>query len=165
MLGSAVSGWGPLEKMLTEETETSPEQGGSARSLLFLLAGEQYCLDLAWVEEVFDLADGLSPVLGAPAWLGGVVNHQGQVLPVLDAARLLGLSVTERARQALLLTVGVQRLALAVEQVTGVEVVSGTSSGPRGTLRAWHRGRILTLLRPEAIEKAIESRLTQRQPA
>ncbi|MBW2701713.1 MAG: chemotaxis protein CheW [Deltaproteobacteria bacterium] len=151
--------------MSTKETKTSSEQEDSARSLLFLLAGEQYGLDLAWVEEVFDLADGLVPVLGAPFWMGGVVNHHGQVLPVLDAARLLGLNLKERAQQALLLTVSGQRMALAVEQVTGVEVVSGSSRGPRGTLRAWHRGRILTLLRPEAIEKAIESRLTQRRPA
>ena len=151
--------------MSRKEIKTSSEQEGSTRSLLFLLAGEQYGLDLALVEEVFDLADGLIPVLGAPFWMGGVVNHHGQVLPVLDAARLLGLNLKERAQQALLLTVGGQRMALAVEQVTGVETVSGSSSGPKGTLRAWHRGRILTLLRPEAIEKAIESRLTQRRPA
>ena len=134
-----------------------------ARVLLFLLAGEQYGLDLTRVEEVFELGEEPRRVIGGPEWLSGLINHHGQVVPVVELAALFGLKSAKTAEQALLVDVAGQRLALAVHQIAGIETLSGGGIGVKEQ-QTWHRGRLLTLLEPEKLEKALARSLTRRRP-
>lgn len=85
---------------------------------------EQYALPVESVLEVAELGE-LAAVPGSGAALLGVCNLQGQVLPVFDLARVLGIP---RQGQALRLVVAEQagRLAgLAVDEVTAVAALTG----------------------------------------
>lgn len=70
----------------------------------------------------------LSPIPGGPAWLLGALHHRGQVISLLDLPTLWGLP-TAGVRDLpsfVVLTDGVRRLGLAVEELLGVhEVVGG----------------------------------------
>ncbi|MDE1146247.1 MAG: chemotaxis protein CheW [Azospirillaceae bacterium] len=54
------------------------------RVVVFRLGDEEYGLPLAAVEEVVRLPDTLTRVPKAPAFIEGVMNLRGQVLPVID---------------------------------------------------------------------------------
>jgi len=58
--------------------------------LSFFLAGEEYALAILQVREIIEY-DTITRVPGTPAWIGGVVNLRGSVLPVIDLAMKLGL--------------------------------------------------------------------------
>jgi purine-binding chemotaxis protein CheW len=55
------------------------------------IADERYAVAAAWVWRVVGTAD-IAPVPGAPPILLGVMNLHGEVLPVFDPRRLLGLA-------------------------------------------------------------------------
>ena len=68
----------------------------------------------------------LEPLRGAPDLVRGVAVVRGDVVPVVDAARLLG-AVATRPGRFVLLRVGERRLALAVDRVLGVQQLSASS--------------------------------------
>jgi purine-binding chemotaxis protein CheW len=61
-----------------------------AQWLVFRLQTHDYALAIADVIEVLRMV-ALTPVPEAPAWLAGVVNLRGRVIPVIDLRRRLGL--------------------------------------------------------------------------
>jgi purine-binding chemotaxis protein CheW len=58
--------------------------------LSFFIAGEEYALGILQVREIIEY-DTVTRVPGAPAWVRGVTNLRGSVLPVIDLALKLGL--------------------------------------------------------------------------
>ncbi len=94
------------------------------RLLTFELAGSLYALPIAGVLEVADAAPlALVPTL--PFEIGGVVNHQGDALPVLSQAALLEAPASARAAaQLVVVTDGGEgsgsRLGLPVDRVIGL---------------------------------------------
>lgn len=63
----------------------------SAQWLTFRLDGSEYALPVAGVVEVLRMA-ALARVPEAPAWLAGILNLRGQVIPIVDLRVRLGLS-------------------------------------------------------------------------
>lgn len=55
--------------------------------LLFELDGDRYVLDAADIAEVRALT-GTRTIPGAPAWVAGVVERHGELVPVIDLAQL-----------------------------------------------------------------------------
>jgi purine-binding chemotaxis protein CheW len=53
--------------------------------LTFFLAGEEYAITILKVTEIIECA-ALTKVPGAPAWVRGVINLRGAVVPVIDLA-------------------------------------------------------------------------------
>jgi purine-binding chemotaxis protein CheW len=49
----------------------------------FVLAGEHYAIETAFVREVFPLKD-LTPLPCTPSWMRGIVNVRSQILAVID---------------------------------------------------------------------------------
>ena len=70
--------------------EVSPSVEG-LEILVFTLAGERYGIEAARVLEVVPVR-GLTPVPCVPAFVLGVVNHRGRILPVLELRRLFDLA-------------------------------------------------------------------------
>jgi purine-binding chemotaxis protein CheW len=58
--------------------------------LEFRLASEQYAVESRFVQEVHPLRD-LTPLPGTPAFVPGIVNVRGQILPVYDLKKLFDL--------------------------------------------------------------------------
>jgi len=59
------------------------------RSLRFTVGARNLAVDLAWVREVCPIVD-LKPVPQAPAWLRGLFDYHGTLLPAADLGLLLG---------------------------------------------------------------------------
>jgi len=100
---------------------------------------EEYVVDLARVDEILPVPS-VTPVPRAPAFLEGVVKLRGEVLPVVDVRRRLGVekglgqvlspSGKPRNRERLLVCrIGRRRVGFVVDAVTHVLKV------PRSSLR------------------------------
>lgn len=103
------------------------------------VGAEEYVVDLARVDEILPVP-ALTPVPRAPAFLEGVVKLRGEVVPVVDVRRRLGVppgqsvalspSGKPRSRERLLVCrIGRRRVGFVVDAVTHVVKV------PRASLR------------------------------
>jgi purine-binding chemotaxis protein CheW len=90
----------------------------SGVSVRVRVAGEHYSLPVEQVLEVADLGR-VTPVPGAPSEVVGVGNLRGQVIPVIDLARMLGLSGGEPSR-VVVAESGDLRAGLLVDEVLDV---------------------------------------------
>ncbi len=102
----------------------------------FSLDGTWYALDLSAVERVLPMAAAV-PLPRAPEIVLGALNLHGDVVPVVDARRRLGLAPRGLALTARLLVAraGRTRLALPVDEVASVrEVDAGEVATPAAVL-------------------------------
>ncbi|MBI3977188.1 MAG: chemotaxis protein CheW [Chloroflexi bacterium] len=74
-------------------------------ALVFALGDERYAFPSVQVREV-RLLEGLTPLPGAPAFVAGLINVRGRVVPVLDLRPIFGVPATGAAAQTLLLLAG-----------------------------------------------------------
>jgi purine-binding chemotaxis protein CheW len=98
------------------------------QALLLPLAGDWYALELATVREVVP-----SPVLRhlprAPAAVLGVLNLRGDVVPVLDTARLLGQGSSTRVEHVVVVDSELGAAGLAVDALPR-RASMGAPAGP-----------------------------------
>lgn len=105
--------------------EAKPDAAKAGQYLTFFIAGEEYGISILKVREVIEY-DTLTAVPNTPAWIRGVVNVRGSVLPVVDLGVKFGLPasviskfscivITEVDSEGEKLTLGV--LADSVSQV------------------------------------------------
>jgi purine-binding chemotaxis protein CheW len=66
---------------------------GTVKLVCFFLHGQEYGIDIADVVETLTVKP-ITKVFLTPAWLAGIMNLRGDVVPVLDLARLLGMAPT-----------------------------------------------------------------------
>ncbi len=97
----------------------------------FRIGGEDYAVDIMRVREIIPPRP-ITPVPRAPAFVEGVVRLRGEVIPVLDVRRRLGLPAEPYGRHTRFLVVNVagRRIALVVDEVCEVLRL------PRSELRA-----------------------------
>jgi purine-binding chemotaxis protein CheW len=109
--------------------------------LTFLTAGEEYAIGIAKVSEIVEY-ETVTFVPSAPAWIRGVMNLRGKVVPVVDLAVKFGLPpsriskfscniITELTFQGENLIMGV--LADSVSQVIDLAADEIESPPPFGT--------------------------------
>ena len=102
-----------------------PAAGGAASSAVqlctFRVAGEDFAIDIMRVKEIIPPVP-LTPVPGAPAHVAGVFRLHGDVIPVVDLCRRLGLPRAEPSRRAKYIVVRVagRLLGLMVDEVREV---------------------------------------------
>lgn len=70
--------------------------------LTFTLGREVYALDVGQTREVVDYLH-VTPIPKTPAWIRGVFNLRGSVVPVLDLKQKLSMGATEKSRDACVL--------------------------------------------------------------
>jgi purine-binding chemotaxis protein CheW len=83
------------------------------------VGGEAYAIPVSDVLEIADLGD-IAPVPGASASILGVLNLRGQVLAVVDLARVLGLVRGAAAQRVVVAESDGRRAGLAVDAVDDV---------------------------------------------
>jgi len=67
-----------------EEINRGPEQNVQ-QHLTFMIGGEEYAVSLLRVKEIIEY-DTITQVPKTPAWVRGVINLRGSVVPVIDLA-------------------------------------------------------------------------------
>lgn len=75
-----------------------------AQYLSFFLAGEEYALGILQVREIINYGT-VTRVPGMPAWVQGVTNLRGSVLPVIDLAVKFGLPPCALTRRTCIVVV------------------------------------------------------------
>jgi purine-binding chemotaxis protein CheW len=105
----------------------TPAAGGNAaraerRFLVFRLGEEEYALPIEAVDEVAPAPAQLTRVPKTPAFLEGVMNLRGQVLPVVDQRKRFGMPPPPRPEKCRLVVVRSlrHRAGLIVDSVTDV---------------------------------------------
>jgi purine-binding chemotaxis protein CheW len=108
---------------------------------VFALAGERFAADIRDTREVVVLADRTT-VPRAPAYVLGVANLRGSVVPVVDLGRVLGLPArpADASLRTVVLEHGGIQIAVPADEVLGLESFDGimprddSSPSPHGEL-------------------------------
>jgi len=122
------------------ERPAAAEAGQDFRPVMVLgIGAERYAVELRDVEEVLPPVRA-TPVPGAAAMFAGVINVHGEIRPVMDLRRLLGMDAlagSERPRVILLCKEG-RQIGL---QVDGVEQIRwiGSPDFKSGENSGWSR--------------------------
>jgi len=87
----------------------------------FMLAGEEYALDISQVQEIIRVGDW-TRVPNAPEHIMGVINLRGRIIPVVDPKVRMGMKTTNRTVSSRIMVVEAGRkvLGLLVDSVSQV---------------------------------------------
>ncbi|NLG70233.1 MAG: chemotaxis protein CheW [Firmicutes bacterium] len=124
---------------------SSPGRPGAAAKVaererqlvIFQLAREVYGLDINWVRAIITLQD-VTRVPGAPAFVEGVINLRGHVIPVVDLRKRFGLEAPVDPRRTRIVVVDVppHTIGLVVDAVTEVLRIRESVVEPAGNVLA-----------------------------
>ena len=113
------------------------EEGASQQIVVMRLAGEDYGVEITHVQEIIRMQT-VTEVPGAPAYVEGVIDLRGAVIPVVDLRKRFDLSVAENSADTRIVVVDIrnQDVGLVVDGVTEVITVPQSSIEPVGNLAA-----------------------------
>ncbi len=111
---------------------------GAVRACLFGLGGERFAIEIQRAREVV-VVEELTTVPRAPAYLVGVANLRGYILPILDVRPLLGLAShpVGRGSRALVVDPGSGQVGLAIDGILGLESFDGVAPLGEAARRAY----------------------------
>ena len=117
----------------TQSTMTDlAASGGEQQLVVFQLGAELYGVEIARVHEIIRLQT-VTRVPHAPAFVEGVINLRGKVIPVVDLRRRFGLPLADhtRASRIVVVEIGDQVVGIVVDGVSEVlRVNKGTIEPP-----------------------------------
>jgi purine-binding chemotaxis protein CheW len=102
---------------------------------VFRIGAERYGVTTDVAREVVP-ASHPRPVPGADAWVRGVINLRGGIVPVCDVRLALGLEGIEGDGQVLVCDTAEGTIGIVVDEVIGVERVAGNEISPSD--KSWH---------------------------
>ena len=138
------------------------------RHVIFRLDRDRYALPLDAVREVVNAPEQYSRVPRTKDAVKGVMTRRGRVVPVVDLARLLGLSLQPAGPGAggkvVLLELVRRELGLLVTEVEGIEGIEKGGKEARSTRLVRGLARVgpltVTVLDLEGIDSAIAAAFT-----
>jgi purine-binding chemotaxis protein CheW len=108
---------GGMEQDVANETDGADIE----QFLVFRLGEQEFGLPIAVVTEVTMLPEKLTPLPRAPAFVEGVMNLRGQVLPVIDQRqRFLGEAASGKRRRVVVVSMGDIQAGFVVDMVSEV---------------------------------------------
>jgi purine-binding chemotaxis protein CheW len=110
------------EQAVIKETEAQKRAG---KFLAFTLAGEEYGLEILKVREIIGMMD-ITPVPLTPAFIKGIINLRGRVIPVTDLRTKFAMPAVEADSPTCIIVVyvGQTEVGLVVDSVSEVLNVS-----------------------------------------
>lgn len=126
-------------------TEHAPD----ARELIAFRIGEQeFCVDIRAVREIRGWTPA-TPLPQSPAYVRGVINLRGAVLPIVDLSARLGLGTSKPTPRHVIIVarVGLRTVGLLVEAVSDIltfseDLIQPTPDVACDTVRAFVKGII-----------------------
>ncbi|HEY3296860.1 MAG TPA: chemotaxis protein CheW [bacterium] len=116
---------------MSSETRISTTAGPTAdqrqgKYLTFELADEEYGLEILKVREIIG-SMSTTAVPGMPAYVKGVINLRGKVIPVIDLRLKFGMEGTEQTAETCIIVVDVQGnlMGVVVDKVSEVLDIRG----------------------------------------
>jgi purine-binding chemotaxis protein CheW len=97
----------------------------------FRVGAQEFCIDIMGVREIRGWT-AATPLPHAPAYVRGVINLRGAVLPIVDLAMRFGLGLTEPTPRSVIIVVQVyqQVVGLLVDAVSDILTTSEASMQP-----------------------------------
>jgi purine-binding chemotaxis protein CheW len=89
------------------------QTGAGEKFLTFFLAGEEYGLEILKVQEIIGMMD-ITVVPRTPAFVKGVINLRGKVIPVVDLRLKFDMEVTEQTEQTCIIVVDVGNVEMGI---------------------------------------------------
>lgn len=112
----------------TQDTETF---------LIFQLGGETYGLPIADIDEVVTAPETLTRVPNAPAFIEGVMDLRGRVVPVIDQGKRFGSGqAVTGARKVIVTAAGALQAGFIVDAVAGIRAIPRSDLAPASELLA-----------------------------
>jgi purine-binding chemotaxis protein CheW len=122
MLGQPQSGPEHMADAVTAETE---------QFLIFQIGSEEFGIPLGAVDAVAQLPNALGRLPNAPAFILGVMNLRGQVIPVIDQGQRLGAKPCAGARRRVIVVrIGELRAGFAVDTISQIVRVDAANVRP-----------------------------------
>ena len=116
---------------MTEQTSVLSE----TQLVVFDLASEHYGVDIGDVREIMRMQP-ITRVPGAPAFVEGVINLRGNVVPVLDLRKRLELAVSDQTKDSRIVVVFIsgRDVGVIVDAVSEVLRIPLTSIEPPSSI-------------------------------
>jgi purine-binding chemotaxis protein CheW len=117
--------------MSTSATTAKPGANLGGKYLALRLAGETYGLQILDVREIIMMMD-ITSVPRTPAFIKGVINLRGRVIPVMDLRSKFGLPAAEEGaeRCIVVVTLGGADMGLIVDSVLEVTDIAAEAVEP-----------------------------------
>lgn len=92
------------------------------QTVVFRLDKEEFGVPIASIQEIVRVPEEMTRVPDTPAWVEGVINLRGTVLPVVDLRTRMGLSKAEKSdrQRIMVFLLGGTRTGFVVDQVAEV---------------------------------------------
>lgn len=119
-----------------------PSADASPQQLVgFRLGKQNYAFPIGQTREIV-VVDSITPTPEIPTYFAGVSNLRGQIIPILDLHRLLGIEPPERVPvHAVVITVGDHLVGCLVDSVTRVIRLRGSDIQPADEVMELASGR------------------------
>jgi purine-binding chemotaxis protein CheW len=106
--------------------ETGESVATVSQFLTFLLGAEQYGVEILKVQEIRGYS-AVTPIPNSPAFIKGIINLRGTVVPVVDLRAKFSMPTVEYNKFTVIIvvTLGVRVIGLVVDAVSDVLDVSG----------------------------------------
>ena len=108
----------------------------AGRYLTFVLAGEEYGLEILKVREIIGVMD-ITPVPQTPAFVAGVINLRGTVVPVINLRLRFGMEAVEQTAETCIIVVDISwdggdavMMGIVVDTVSEVVDIDGDHVDP-----------------------------------
>ncbi|NLW88014.1 MAG: purine-binding chemotaxis protein CheW [Planctomycetes bacterium] len=98
----------------------------AGKYLTFVLAGEEYGLEILKVREIIGMMD-ITAVPRTPEFVKGVINLRGKVIPVVDLRLKFGMQQADQTAETCIIVVyvGDMEMGILVDKVSEVLDISG----------------------------------------
>lgn len=125
--------------------------------VIFRLGAEEFGVPIMAVQEIVRVPEQLTKVPRTPAFVEGVINLRGAVLPVIDQRSRLGLPALARndRQRIMVFTLGEQRTGFIVDSVAEVLRVPRQSLAPAPALSDAQSRMIREVARLEGQQRLI----------
>lgn len=113
-------------------TQVTPNVAGTDRELIAFRIGEQeFCVDIMSVREIRGWTPA-TPLPRSPAYMKGVINLRGTVLPIIDLGSRFGLQTGEPTERHVIMVahVGARLVGLLVDAVSDIVQLTDASIQP-----------------------------------
>jgi len=121
---------------VTSEAERNPSAApeGGGQYLTFILAGEEYGVDILRVQEIrgWERATRLP---NTPPFVKGVINLRGTIVPIIDLRERFGLATAENGRTTVVVVVRVERCDRSRVMGVVVDAVSDVYNLPEHEIK------------------------------
>ena len=117
-----------MSEQATATIEQQTQKAG--KYLTFVLAGEEYGLEILRVREIIGYMD-ITAVPQTPDYVKGVINLRGQVIPVVDLRTKFGMETAEQTEETCIIVVEISQgghsisTGIVVDRVSEVLDIAG----------------------------------------